>query len=285
MARKRFHAASQEEVKELCFRGLLRFRDFCEAHHLSYTLMYGTLIGAVRHQDFIPWDDDVDVAMPRKDYEELIRLWTDDKDADWRLLSYQTEADYCLPWAKLCHTGSRVLPSRFSSGLVYGCSIDVFPLDAAPDTDAEAERIHAQLGDLYRTQGARYRCWDSLQSGMSAAVKRFVKRMYFRAYSLLHGRWSVQLEKLDRIVAETSRGSSGSSLMYMYDFDRICRWDAEDFGFADPQQEKLDFRGERFCVPKRYDSVLRAYYGDYMMLPPEEKRVTQHTYLLQISDR
>ena len=126
--------------KQKAFLDVLLFLDdFCNKHNLRYYLAYGTLIGTIRHQGFIPWDDDVDVHIPRPDYERLLSEFSD-IDGHFKLVSCFTDSDYILPFAKIQNMNT----ARMIRGekLDYqGIGIDLFPLDGIPDDLESAEAV------------------------------------------------------------------------------------------------------------------------------------------------
>ena len=126
---------SPEEYKKVLLSILTRIDSICRENGLKYMLAYGTLLGAVRHKGFIPWDDDIDLLLPRKDYETLRSVAKSFNTKEWKLLSYSNEPRFLLPFMKYCNKHTIVTPPRFNTGFVYGLSIDIFPLDYAPNND------------------------------------------------------------------------------------------------------------------------------------------------------
>lgn len=124
---------SEEEIRRVQIQVLQEFRDFCEEHDITYSLCQGTLLGAIRHKGFVPWDDDIDVMMPRSDYERLLKLY---KSNHYTLHHYSTCKPYIYSYAKM--SDNRTV---MKEGKVYDCelgvNIDIFPIDALPDTESE----------------------------------------------------------------------------------------------------------------------------------------------------
>lgn len=124
---------SFEEMKKVELEILSFFADFCETHNLRYFLAYGTLIGAIRHKGFIPWDDDVDIQMPREDYDILISLFNIGNDSPYRLIS-PLEKQSCYTIVKIIDTRTIKIENGIKNDPL-GIDIDIFPLDGIPSVD------------------------------------------------------------------------------------------------------------------------------------------------------
>ena len=120
---------SLNEIKSVSLEGLVYLRDLLEKHHLRYYLAWGTLLGSVRHQGFIPWDDDIDIWMPRKDYEVLLSKINEFENSEWKIIHYSNNRKYLLAWAKLVNKKTICKPSVAATGICLGLSLDIFPLD------------------------------------------------------------------------------------------------------------------------------------------------------------
>ena len=124
---------------------LKKLKEICEDQGLRYFLFFGTLLGAIRHKGFIPWDDDVDVGMPREDYEKLLGYFRENSDAllPFRLMHFSTNENYIYPIARICDTRYQV---DYSETKEYGLGlfIDIYPFDGWGDTEEDGERIYRQ---------------------------------------------------------------------------------------------------------------------------------------------
>ena len=128
---------SLEEKKKASLDTLLFFHDYCEKNGLRYTLAYGTLIGAVRHKGFIPWDDDIDIQMPRPDYEKLLSGFVDTDE--FKVISCENDKIYMFPYAKVLNRKTARLDGDGNQDSI-GLGIDLFPLDGVPDDQIKAEK-------------------------------------------------------------------------------------------------------------------------------------------------
>ena len=262
------------ESKNLLKQGLLFFKEVCEKNNITYFLAYGALIGAARHKGFIPWDDDIDILVPRDDYERLRIILKNTHSTEWELLSWKDNDKYLFYWMKMCNTSTVIEPSRFSSGLLYGVSIDIFPLDFThSDTIKDSRKEIAKIKEKNRRIRAKLKAYGTLETGLKASVTRFLKQQYY----YLIGRMRLSLKKeYTQIDREIMSGDKSELMVYYMDiYDSV--WKKEDFGIG-KEKVFLEFEGEKIRVPLNYDAVLRASYGDYMELPPKEKRVTNHSY-------
>ncbi len=244
-------------------KGILEyFADFCERNNLRYFLAGGTLLGAVRHKGFIPWDDDIDIAMPRPDYEKLISM-RDKFDGRYILRYWRWDKDvyYSFLKAEDTHTTKiEGINSKFK--YVGGLSIDIFPQDGLPDDLAKQHRI---VKNYYRMLAVRnYRV---VFSG-----KRWKRLAVGILHKVLFG--MIPFESVVRNYVEK----------YPYDQSKYVRSFCGLYGEKETYRRELfgeeiamSFEGRHYTVPLHYHEYLTQMYGDYMKIPPEEKRVSNHS--------
>ncbi|MCR5077910.1 MAG: LicD family protein [Prevotella sp.] len=255
-----------EELKRIQLSILSDIDKFCQQDQLTYFLAYGTLLGSVRHQGFIPWDDDIDIAMPRPDYDRFIRSYNSRKggyEKAYKVISPITDGDYGLPFAKVYdqRTGMDEFLYRQED---FGVYIDVFPIDGVNQNLSQISRS-LRWGKLLNTKKA------ILGNGRSFG-KNLV--MLLGKVILLPISKSSILKRIDAIAtaADYNQSDEVACVVAPYSESDIVRK-------ADISTTiKATFEGRQFSVPVGYDTYLRHVYGDYMQLPPVEKRVSTHTF-------
>lgn len=253
-----------EEQKKLSLEILADFARFCDAHDLRYFLAYGTLIGAVRHGGYIPWDDDIDVQMPRADYDRLIELYNREKTVGYYELIAPTDRASRHSIVKIIDR--RTL--KLEEDVKYvteplGIDIDVFPLDGQPEDDAEYKAWYAELQKVYKWHrhtiipfagSAKRRAAILLAGTLKGGRGRILA-----AARRLHARYPYEGSTYVGSVE-----SEHNSIKNRY--PRAC--------FEGTIE--MDFECYRFKAPIGYDEILTQMYGDYMKLPPKEAQVTHH---------
>ena len=265
-------------VKKLCLEGLTYLRAFCEEHGLTYFLAFGTLIGAARHAGYIPWDDDIDLLIPRDSLNRMIALSDELRSEDWELCCYEKTPGYCFPYPKLCYRKSLLLPSRFETGFLYGPSIDLFPLDYFTGSEAEAVRARDEIYHRYIHTVKKVQPYAILRPGAVNKVKRLVRHIYWHTLSpKLDGLYR-EYRAMDERIAQACAGDPSWAFYVVDTYQCVWRRDQYEDG-GDPVY--LPFEGSMFRVPCKWDEVLKIAYGDYMTLPPEEKRVAKHNYTIK----
>ena len=260
-----------DELKSTEYGILCAFADYCEMHSLRYWLGNGTLIGAVRHKGFIPWDDDIDVFMPRPDYEELKARFNSDNER-YRFRDLSSDRDfYGLLFGKIIDSET-VLKERDFDIPGAGVCIDVFPLDGLGNDRAKAEKI---LRKCKRISYLLYiSMFDYERPHSPADVLRLI-RLFF----LKHFRGTVYnyFLKIGRNHPyETSKYVGKPSALPKHYI--LCERSWFDGNVS------VEFEGRAFPAPIGFDEYLKTQFGDYMIPPPEEDRRTTHSFKASYKD-
>lgn len=253
---------------EVCKQHILNvldvFVDFCSKHHLKYYLAYGSELGAVRHGGFIPWDDDLDVSMPREDYNKLLELWD---VPGYSLFHRGNTENYGYYFAKISDD-TTVLKNIYVDDVEgMGLYIDIFPMDKVYLNDEQAQQMDQNFAKTTRMliMSNMKKCWPG--SNFLKNVAKHGVHLYARVMGT--GHW---LKKLERVVACGAEQSSADARpMWIDDKAQDCAV----FGDGKPTM----FEGRELCGPSDADAYLKCYYGDYMQLPPEDQRVSNHDYV------
>lgn len=258
---------SLQELKETELEILKLFDAFCKENNITYFLSHGTLLGAIRYKKFIPWDDDVDLLIPREDYDRMITLFQDTNR--YRLFAPEKNPKYRYPFAKLCDMTTRKVEFHCDNGVDLGVDIDLFPLDAW-DNDPEQARkeveyIHKNMYYLNLTKMEKPET-DSF-------VKRLGMSLIMASYKIRGSRHFINK------INEASRNEARMDSQYL-GCKAWCVYGEKGIIPAEAFAETVDieFEGEMFPAPAGYDTYLTCLYGDYMPEPPVEKRKTHHSF-------
>lgn len=256
-----------EEMRECQLRMLNIFADFCEEHNLRYSLGGGTLLGAVRHKGFIPWDDDIDVMMPRPDYEYFLKNF-DGKETNTKLSYYLHDENHINLFAQLYDLRTTTLGKSFQEG-VY---IDIFPIDFFSDL----EKVNEMWSWLDNLSMYNFRI---MRNASKSIITRIRCRVLWELHLLKHHRfclWRYKHENLYRIVMVLCTSSNiatsqyGGAVFGSYGEKEIM----SSMTFL--EYIDLSFEGREYKCIKDYEAYLTLHYGDYMSLPPVEKRIAPH---------
>lgn len=248
------------ELRELQLYKLEILKDaaaLCEKHHLKYTLFGGTLLGAVRHQGYIPWDDDVDLALPWEDYRRFLKIAKDELPARYFVQNYRSDKYFPCLWTQIRANNTTSMPIE-SAGLDihWGICIDVFPLIGTAKSDG-LFHIQRRLIELCRSlivvKYAQARGIDC------HGAQKIINKL---PHWLRHG----ALWVLEKLACLNTGGREHLCALDSMEFTK--RYRAADW----VKTRSWAYEGERFHIPVEYDAILTAAYGDYMTPPPPEKR-------------
>lgn len=243
--------------------GLLKvFISTCNMLNLRYFVIGGTLLGAVRHKGFIPWDDDIDVAMPRKDYE----VWINNAQKlidrkKYFVQTFETDPEYPNNFAKLRNSNTTFIESSLRHlNINHGAYIDVFPLDYYPQRTnmfrLKQFCLTSKIIQAYDTDTISY-----------PKFKTIIRKL---ASLLVFGTPFDAVKKREKLYKSVNHGKLLANHCGAWGIKEVVP--AEWYG----EGKTLKFEGINVNVPQKYHSWLHRVYGDYMKLPPEEKRVTHH---------
>lgn len=244
---------------------LRQVHEFCEKHNLQYFLSNGTLLGAIKYKGFIPWDDDIDIFIPRKDYDYFVREYKDTER--FKLFSPEREAKYAFPFAKLCDMTTRKEERNNNNGVELGVDIDIFPLDQW-DKDAKRHARKQVQRMLWLRLAKNYEITATSYIG-----KTLIKKVVAFFCKILGTTYFVK--KLCNGAERKTITSSnvGCVVWPVYGMREIIPAEVFD------KSIKVEFEGEWFYAPKGFDIYLRSLYGEYEKDPPLEKQKTHHRFI------
>ena len=258
---------TESENKNKCLEILTDIDKFCRKRDIEYFLVFGTLLGAVRHGGFIPWDDDVDVGMTRANYNRFIDLMQREQDK-YRILAIETSPDYPYTFARVSDQSTHLALHGMREIHGLGVFVDVFPYDHA---FPEAERAKG----LKTCQRMKMRVRDAIPS--SAKFRGHTFRSLFKLlrilpFRILHCRDFNRYRHEFQNYLMKYNGQPCDAYMSqrpLYIFPREVLFPCRE----------IEFEGHRFMAPANPDAYLRIKFGDdYMQLPPVEQRVTKHHF-------
>jgi lipopolysaccharide cholinephosphotransferase len=242
---------------------LEEFVKACENLKLTYFVLGGTLLGAMRHGGFIPWDDDIDVGMPRDDYERFMKCGQRELSEHYFLQNYFTDPEYPGNHAKIRDNRTTLVETCVKHcNMNHGVYIDIFPLDGVPENRLKRRIDKLRLRILHFQLGRYY-------------FRKAIKGHVVNAFSYTTA-WWMPLRKIQRKIDSIRMSNRYSDSRFVANYSgRYANREIvprEYFGGG----TRLKFETLDVLAPEKVDLYLKNIYGNYMQLPPEEKRTPEH---------
>lgn len=258
-------------IQEKSLEILVYFKEFCQKHGLLFYFCGGCCIGAIRHKGFIPWDDDIDVFMPRKDYERLAQLWP--KEADPQYAYCRSDKGHYLRslLSAVSDENTTFIKERQQDlDISHGIRLEILPLDGCPESRFARKRqiLWALI----------YSMFNNNEAPTSKGKGAYLLGRFLLALAPTQGMryrvWRLAEKRMSRYpITPETKHITELCARYQY---MVNDYPAEAFASA----KWVEFEGLSMPVPIGYDTYLRMAFGDYMQLPPEEERIPKHEAVL-----
>lgn len=263
---------SMQEIQDISFEILKTIKNICESNNLRYCLAYGTLLGAIRHKGYIPWDDDVDIVMPRPDFDKLMSFFKENKDelSPYEPINHDINPDYP-------YNLTRIIDNRYILDVDnerpcgMGIFVDVYVLDGAGNSLDEARKLLKKTkfypSSIFLSTRIKLK-----NGGTRGLLKNILKPIFFTYVKLMGREYFVR--RLNKIISKYNYND--------YDYLACLQWgNTTASAIAKKDIENpvpVEFNGITFNAPANYDLYLRHAYGNYMTPPPPKYRVYHHLY-------
>ncbi|MCH4099564.1 MAG: LicD family protein [Prevotella sp.] len=250
-----------KDLQKVMLKTLLVIDKVCKEHHLRYYIIAGTLLGAIRHKGFIPWDDDADIAMPDNDYQKLVKNWKKWLPINYEIIYSGNNSLYPQPFAKIQDASTTVIEHDHLKYL-GGAYVDIFSVNGVSDNKLlqKYQTFRYKFIDklLYFKYRDPYRHGHSFDSWFILFMHAILNK------KKLH-------KKIDKILNEHTFDKSNYVLVFDDGYKCIVNKDV----FGEPKE--YEFMGYRLMGVANYDTLLSKMYGNYMKIPPVENR-RQHNF-------
>lgn len=246
---------SLEQRKQIQLEMLIEIDKFCRANNIKYMLAFGTLLGAIRHKGYIPWDDDVDISMP---LDDMIKFKNEFKSDNLKYCDVDTENNYEWTFSRIVH--KQTYNKTGITYKAYGVNIDLYPTIEVSSSPEENEHAIARLMKPYRQYCAAIKCRRrairvlpiTTIPGFEKCVRKYRDLNHSTLYCKNGGAFHCDAGPLELFKLHTFAFNPFEDMI------------------------EVDFEGYKFMAPSRYDEYLTTRYGNYMKLPPEDQRHPYH---------
>lgn len=267
---------------QLVMLRILKIVDYiCDKNDISYWMDGGTLLGAVRHKGFIPWDDDIDIIMPREDYEKFIKIASHELPKDLFLQTRETDRFYDMPWAKIRDRNSKIVeykPGKYHQGMF----IDIFPVDSFSGDyqgflkEKKKYKFKYKLITFIREP---LDTWSGKKAILKNIIKTIMKLVCFPISLKSREEAFRGLDNVKKEVGSRFFREEGSEWVYGLD---VMFWESRIPKNIVLPLKKITFEDSVFNAPSDYEQYLTNLFGDFMELPPEEERIPHNLGLKPI---
>lgn len=264
-----YRRLSEEEIKEVELGVMDYIHNLCEKEHINYSLAYGTLLGAVRHKGYIPWDDDIDISLKRDEYDKLYQAVLRDNDPIYKVASWENDARYPYPFYRVYDARTVYENNYIENDIDLGICVDVFPFDYYADVNKEMVKL-----DTYRRLSV-YTLYGI--HSKNAGLKNVVRYLLVLVFRLTRVKtWN---KKMNILSMQTN---DNDSIDYLMENKRTST------KFEKTLLDKVmdsTFEDRIYKIPEASHQILSAIYGDdFMEIPPVEKRVKHDDFIAYIKE-
>lgn len=253
---------------------LIEIIRVCNENKITYFTVGGTTLGAIRHNGFIPWDDDIDIGMMRDDYERFLRIAPEKLREGYTLQSFYTEPSMPTYFAKVRKDGTLFVEEYAKDiDMHQGIYVDIMPYDKIPEDDRKRKKYRARIKLWNQLYIAKTIKTTSVPHAKNKTIKNTFRRLiHYIVSPISKKQW---YEKLDQEMRKYNNTDSG-----LVSSRGLSIFECKIKDILPPVQHS--FSGITVMIPNNYDKVLRVQYGDYMKLPPENKRYSHAPVKLKV---
>jgi lipopolysaccharide cholinephosphotransferase len=255
------------KVREIQLNILNEVKEFCENNGIQYFLVGGTLLGAIRHKGYIPWDDDIDIAMKRKDYEKFISHFNL-YNSMYKVHSITTDKNYKYPFAKVSYVKSILIENEITRSENLGVNIDVFPIDNIPSETDLRQKYVKKITLCRRIFYIKNLSWNN-NLPLIKNVIIYLGKIIF----LFHSTMKLVM-RIDKIARQYENNITPNMGVMVWGYGECEILPSNVFANI----ENVEFEGKPFSIPIGYHEYLTSIYKEYMKLPPLEKQKSHHNF-------
>lgn len=264
-----YRRLSEEEIKEVELGVMDYIHNLCQKENINYSLAYGTLLGAVRHKGYIPWDDDVDISLKRDEYDKLYQAVLRDNDPIYKVASWENDARYPYPFYRVYDARTVYENNYIENDIDLGICVDVFPFDYYADVNKEMVKL-----DTYRRLSV-YTLYGI--HSKNAGLKNIIRYLLVLVFRLTRVKtWNKKMNLL------SMQANDSDSIDYLMENKRTST------KFEKTLLDKVmdsPFEDRTYKIPEASHQILSAIYGDdFMEIPPIEKRVKHDDFVAYIKE-
>ena len=264
-----YRRLSEEEIKEVELGVMDYIHNLCQKENINYSLAYGTLLGAVRHKGYIPWDDDVDISLKRDEYDKLYQAVLRDNDPIYKVASWENDARYPYPFYRVYDARTVYENNYIENDIDLGICVDVFPFDYYADVNKEMVKL-----DTYRRLSV-YTLYGI--HSKNAGLKNIIRYLLVLVFRLTRVKtWNKKMNLL------SMQANDNDSIDYLMENKRTST------KFEKTLLDKVmdsPFEDSTYKIPEASHQILSAIYGDdFMEIPPVEKRVKHDDFVAYIKE-
>ena len=256
-----------DEIKEVELGVMDYIHNICKEKGINYSLAYGSLLGAVRHKGFIPWDDDLDIALKRDQYDKLYQAILEDNNSIYKVVSWENDSRYPYPFYRVYDSRTVYENNYIQNDIELGICVDVFPFDDYKDVNKEITKL-----DMYRRLSV-YTLYGIRNK--EAGIKNIVRYLMLVVFRLTRVKtWNKKLNDCSKTPVD------GEYIDYLMESKKYStKIDAK----ALDKVVEFKFEDRIYNIPADYDHILTTIYGsDYMEIPPLEKRIQHDDFVAYI---